>query len=196
MFKLAEQINPNLANYDLIVGDDTSGRLPALLYWRLANARRRDLGVQNASIRFMNGRYGRAMPADTFPPDSTDSSRALIVTEYVSSGSAALRIYNAVGAQRRKNQVDIAAVDTGRKSLFLESGSTFYFVENIGNYGASANLYGGNLSAKGVNKGSDSPHSYRSLDPLQPEAVQRARQDIEMIADEFYHLLPGVDAVF
>lgn len=95
MFEVAEQLNPSLASYDLVVGDDVSGRLPAILYWRLANARRLQNGLPRASIRFINGRWGRngdLLPDCAFRPEPADGSRSLIVTEHIQTGASVVYI--------------------------------------------------------------------------------------------------------
>lgn len=194
MFELAEKLNPDLESYDLIIGDDTSGRLPALLYWRLANARRQERGLEPASIRFINGRYtaDKPLPGELIPPEHTDGSRSLIVTEYVMTGGSVENIYHIVSQQRDRRRIDIAALGSEMSRVATARGSNFYTAEPpIGGMRIDNYLYGHSFNpVKGVGKEYGVLHSHR-LPPneFRPNQVHNARQDINLIADEFYPLL-------
>jgi hypothetical protein len=186
---LAEQLDAGLASYDLVVGEDTSGRLTSLLYWRMINKRRHEQGLGAAAIRFINGRFEGALP-NSLPKASAHNARTLIVTEYVCSGGSARRVYGLVGRDRIPGSIDIAAAGSMRSSLALETGSTFYYAPKLGDYEID-NFLSGNVVIKGVSKFYARPYSHRAERLLFKSAkIAMAREDIRLIADALYAMLP------
>lgn len=193
MYSVAEQLNPDLVSYDLIIGDDTSGRLPALLYRRLINDRRREQNLPGASTRFVNGRFYYEFPSGLLPPASTDTSRALIVTESVCSGDSIMRIYDRSSKQRDAARLDVATVGTWKSNISLEPGSRFIVGSSQDIEVLDSKLYDRSDEArarKGVTKIYGPLHSKRlAKGDFDMQRVGRARKDIALIADHFGALL-------
>jgi hypothetical protein len=192
MFDLAERLNPGMANYDLVVGDDTSGRLPAILYWRLINKRRNESGLPPAACRFMSGRYlGDSAPP--LPIESTPGSRALIITEWIQTSSSVKTIYDAVKKIRDGSRIDIGSLGRANdKALDLGHGSAVFAADNSPNDQIDHHLYGPAIRQHiGVHKSWGDLHSKR-LGPIAFSAMlsNKARADIQTIADTIYPLLP------
>jgi len=119
MFGLAERMNHYLGDYDLIVGDDPSGRLPALYVRELVNKRRAEQGLRPAAIRFVRGRSlarienAQALTSGDFiPGENMPDARTVLVTEQIQSGHTMAQIYETVSQKRRASKIDIASLNS------------------------------------------------------------------------------------
>jgi hypothetical protein len=126
MIGLAEQMGPTLGDYDFIVGDDASGRLPALFVRELVNMRRAELGLPQATMRFVRGRAlaveanAETFTSEEFLPDpSTPEARAVIVTEHMEGGGTVAQIYEKIAWTRDKGLVDIASINSDQTDFEL-----------------------------------------------------------------------------
>ena len=211
MLNRAKGLKPQISQYDLIVGDDTSGRLPARLYWRLANMRRQEQGMRPASLRFISGRNSGYLPEKgMLPIETSDAARALLVTEYICNGGNIRNIHKAVWAERVPGRIDIATLDQSYYSLGLErrfpKGTSLYcgtdprhpldqsyIMDDCAYY-----LYGDNYDRdkiKGVEKREGEPYAHRlPPDKFSGELVRQGREDIDLIAGQLYSLLPHPEA--
>lgn len=70
-----------------VVGEDTSGRIPALIMGKAINMVRRHQGLEPARRVFMSGRIDKTQTPEFSALPSED--RALFVTEYIYSGASA-----------------------------------------------------------------------------------------------------------
>lgn len=193
---------PLADRYDLIVGEDTSGRLPALVIRGVINARRQALGLPKARMRFISGRRRRFVPDGTFPEALSPSDRALVVTEFIASGTSVLRSYQAVASARAREQIDI--VTLGSREEGIEQTRSRIVDQSVlhapdQDFGIEAILYGqGAQREKGVEK--QHGHCFSVRQPIgayDSQAVRRARADINdiipLIARQTaeIHLPPG-----
>ncbi len=118
--RLVHEMREPLANsdYSVIIGDDTSGRIPALLLGKLINRHRAEHGMPPVPVRFVQG-SGREEDREhvatavedrlnRLSPDAR-SGRVLVVTEGISSGRAIAQI--GAGITARGMEFDVAALD-------------------------------------------------------------------------------------
>lgn len=83
--------------YDVVIGEDTSGRYPALVIGRAINIVRADAGLTPARRLFLSGRINN----DTHTPrwQLAPDDAALVVTEYVVIGESTKAMHEAITAQ-------------------------------------------------------------------------------------------------
>jgi hypothetical protein len=83
--------------YDVIIGEDTSGRYPALVMGATINHVRTARGLTPVQRLFVSGRINN----DYFLPrwQLNPGDKALVVTEYVHAGESTGRLYNLIMAQ-------------------------------------------------------------------------------------------------
>lgn len=222
IYELAKQLNPKLEQYDLIIGDDTSGRLLALLYGKLVNYRRQELGMEPAEIRFMDGKYRGEVPSSAFPKETDKNARTLIATELVNEGKNISNIYRAAtnskalqylennfgisGLKRDRSRVDIAALNArfpttpeGKHSYARLQDLNLYSVNSIyqPEFGEIEENFYGNKQLppiKGVEKNSGNMYARRlPKERSDSQKLTRSRKDINLLADELYSLLPSPD---
>ncbi|MCL6096147.1 MAG: hypothetical protein M1444_00475 [Patescibacteria group bacterium] len=76
----------NGKTYDLIVGDDTSGRIPTLILGKALNRIRENRGQKPVPIRFVSGDLVAVELAPVIGKLDNHPNRALLVTDYLSTG--------------------------------------------------------------------------------------------------------------
>lgn len=197
VFDLAQRLNPTLGQYDFVVGEDTSGRVPALLFRRLVNMRRAEMNLPNAKLGFLNGRYdGDPLPKGTYT-QATPGSRALIVSEFICSGGSVRRVYNLVRQDRDATTIDIASLGKLETPYALYGlPVTLYVAAQHGERSIDNILYSSfeprvKLITGVVKPPTDSPHTVRvAYQPEVRQATTRVRQDIRTVVEALYPLLP------
>jgi hypothetical protein len=105
---LSSQLTPHCHEYNTLLIDDTSGRLPGIVIRGVMNARRTEMGMSPIVTRFANGASTAALPDTFMPRPEQETERVLIFTEYVSTGEAVQNLYQAVRRYRHNQQADIA----------------------------------------------------------------------------------------
>jgi hypothetical protein len=115
LFALAEKIAPQALAYDLLVGEDTSGRLAAHVMRNLINQRRRAEGMEPVQTRFANARTKIADHLRCVPPP-VDSSRTLVVTEYAYRGNTVLGLCDDLKVARPGVPIDVGAVTSTERA--------------------------------------------------------------------------------
>ena len=133
MFGLMRVLVKYADSYDLVLGDDVSGRVPALLAWELINIARAEKGLEPASIRLASGKSNQRMPDWFIPQASSPNARTAIVTDNMGRGRSAHNLFKGVGEVRAPENTDIISVSTtiprtrkpewlGDDALFLLAG--------------------------------------------------------------------------
>lgn len=192
-WQLSEQIGPQIASYDLIVGDEISGILPAIFFWRLAHNHRRLNGQPDAQLAFMNGNYSQQAPEDTFPVRSRSAERALIVTDIIASGESLSVLSKAIQAYRSGVVVDAVAY-YNHDLLNRPVVTTLYLPTDPDVSLVFDRLYGeqmrGLLDRK--KEPSTSLHSYRLHQTPDADAkIKTIFQDTQLMADVMYAAQTG-----
>lgn len=193
LFALARQVHPNAHEYDLIIGEDTSGRLPALVLRGVINARRQALGLEKSAIRFICGTRVEPVPERVIPPQRSDASRALIVTECVDSGDSIVRVYKGLSQHWPASRIDIAAA--GGRYHAMHRCAQEALAAVVRRYSASGDgvdyLHGCRVhDQKGVHKVAGDCFSSRQYpEVFRPLTVRKARRDAALIAEMFARAL-------
>lgn len=183
--------------YDAIIGDDTSGRLPSLVLRSVINKKREDEKKKKIDIYFVAG--GRNMMEerekniDEFIGKKGESvKKALLVTEFISSGGSVARL-----AEILKNNgidYDIAAVSVESLLELNSEENTRELAKKVifGNEGAGG-LHAWDNNLSGLTKGGMfSPireaHASRS-EYADQESINKSREDAKIVAEELAKLL-------
>ena len=191
---LAEAIKPFLHNYNVIIGDDVSGRLPTLVIANLAGKRRRQMGLSNPSVFFINagasitlaGRPEITLPkiAGIISQHRSPNQNILIVTEFVGTGASLAALANEF---RRQGIIpDLCVLNSHNDPALIDSlkGYRIYCGSSKNNVGS---LFYKNTALTGVKSPFTSSIAARLL--LTPDGraqVIQAREDMKTIANEVW----------
>jgi len=125
--------------YDLIIGDDTSGRIPTLVLGKFLNYHYRASGRSPIPIRFVGGgRFSTDLRSGELEVIRTRMNyqpiRALLVTDYIDCGSTARDFGNYFKANDISYDVASIALRMNesvyRETKVLPNGVDFYFGES------------------------------------------------------------------
>src|SRR3989338_2822258 len=183
--RLVLELRERVLQYDTILSDDASGRLPSLLLRKIIN-RARDA---NIPIYFLAGGHGiprRAEQIEAFlKKKKGELGKVLLVTEYVFSGRSMTDLTDIL--KKIGIVFDVASVAVG--------GGTEYEGDIIyGNIGMSAEFFY-NRTESGVSKyeggdmvgDKDLAHPQRHIVDTKEERL--VREDLDIIAQELVKLL-------
>ena len=169
--------------FTTIVGEDTSGRIPALILAKAVNIVRERHGLPRARRLFVSGRISE----DRGPHFESlgDDDHALVVTEYICSGGSA---NNALHALNRAGFITPSAVTLDRSvhadnsvdADTLYMGNTMSYTNR-----ADLHLYGIDPMYKGVQKRSGDAHSTRAwLRRRDRKKLAKSRREFAHFAQE------------
>jgi hypothetical protein len=188
--RLGMSLGPHLTHYDTILGDDASGRVPALLVGRWARQKRQESGRKTPNLYFIHPVPGYSHHYTEFEAFLKKHKGAinhvLFVTEYIKSGAHAGNIVEILSEHNIKSDVaTVSLIDD--PSTYSLGEYLFYgdiseetghraFHRNAGVSGVYTNsmLTGATVCRRG---------------PAFFENVQRARQDAALVADSLYPLV-------
>jgi hypothetical protein len=189
LYSLAEKLQPHLTEYDRMIIDDTSGRVPGLIYRQLINEAREAAGLPKVNVIFVNGVSPELETAPS--PQPGLGGRTLIFTEYSQTAYSLEKLHNALKQHELEVAVDIAAVSINSHvtESFREKfpyAETRFFVGLIGS--GAGDLYV-RRPYRGVAKIPTELHARRAQRLKGSRAeVNRARQDVAHIARVFSKL--------
>lgn len=204
LFRLAQKVIEGRQEYDFIISDDASGRLPSLFLKKVLDGFRKRQGLPNISIRFIAaGRHEKEAIFKSIRDylEKNVHGRVLVVTEFIDTGRSMTRLAQILESAGLK--FDIASVTVGQErvldgvlsELRRKTDSPRIFSGGISSTGA---LFHGASSISGVGKGeapSPFPEKYASSKILQnerlkiQESVNQARKDIGFLAQETLKVL-------
>ncbi|QQS22388.1 hypothetical protein IPM09_02500 [Candidatus Saccharibacteria bacterium] len=168
--------------YTAIVGEDTSGRIPALIIGQAINIVRVMHDLPPARRLFVSGRIDELRVPDFTALSHED--KALIITEYVATGYS---ISNAIAALGRVGFQATSALFLDKRIGNKEIPCERVYIGNRTTYTgrSDSHLYLTSVSHKGVEKEWNAPHSSRVfLDDDEREELIRLRKDIAHFARE------------
>lgn len=113
-FDLASQLALRFADYDLVLGDDTSGRLAAIVMHRVASNIRLEENLPKPALRFAASAIAKHAhkPGFITSPASPDS-RVLIVSEGIASGGSVEGLGRIIAkGGRAMDHIDVACIGT------------------------------------------------------------------------------------
>lgn len=170
--------------YTTIVGEDTSGRIPALIIGKAINILRQRQGLPKARQVFMSGRISKVASPDFYA--QSDDDKALLITEYILTGGSAQNTLNSLEKMAGFKHRSVLAVD--RQNMV---GNDIHDVEqmylgDVATYTgrSDAHLYCMNAAYKGVHKERGEPHSQaKSLSHNERIALSAFREDCDHFAN-------------
>ncbi|MHB9019616.1 MAG: hypothetical protein ACYC3G_01925 [Minisyncoccota bacterium] len=211
-FSLVEKLKENIDKneYDMLIGDDASGRIPTLVLRGIINERKRrshpELRSSESGIktRFVaGGQIDNSKELDTAIQKlrSEAKKKVLVVTEFISSGKSINRFSEAL--QRYNIAFDIAAFISEPESLKIPDDSKFFYGDKFQDLEVNPLSFYDVPEISGVQKGSEKdfgPRSYttsfikdsvsdRSIinkDGLKDaqEKINIARKDVDLLVNK------------
>lgn len=197
LMKLVENLGSKLGDYEMILSDDASGRLPSLFLRKIINAIREKGKKESAKTFFVAGgrhpnerKEGTKSEIEHFIAGKKPKGRMLLVTEYIETGRSIERIMDVLDNQ--SIDYDVATVSVGR-----DPKEDPYYSEKLkkrliyGKVGMSGIKLFNKPAYSGVTKSTESlneeeeqkmsPHPHRS-NRAEPNLMRQAREDIEILA--------------
>lgn len=197
--KLVEDLKESIDNeeYDVLIGDDASGRIPTLLLWNIMKERMRekhpdwDQEKQREALQtyFMaGGAIGNSNYAelrDFFMKIKPKISKnALLITEYISSGLSISRI----GALLEELEIpfDIATLSSALSSAQPHSASGVFSRHKIfkGDATWPPAIYGDRNISGVTKRGAFTPQMAHAVPTGSSLHVAMAREDIKTLSDK------------
>ncbi len=188
--------NLEQGKYQLIIGEDASGRIPALIMKKCVDHIYHKAGKSVIPLRFVAG-FGRSQPSSTGEYDKMailkenlsefKDSTALVVTEHVSSGNSLHSMYNLlkeIGMEADFGSLGIQA----DKEYYPELDEKLY----TGKEKQPSPVIFGHYQMGGVSKQFDKPYAEKY--PKSEEEVVKARSDVENVSKKiitWYDSLPN-----
>lgn len=204
-YRLVKQLLPELrkGSYQMIIGDDASGRLPTLLFGRVARSIAEEAGKAAPTVHFFAGSrfYGTFHPAeDPRWKDKKDEMmrelrgldaqrKVLLVTDMVETGASLLPLAEVLDTLHI--QRDIAAISffdqekQGKEKIERLLKGRVYIGDKKG---ALPSVYE-KTDIAGVVKEAVNVHSDVVRKPEVNVAKSRAREDIVLLAQRIYDRL-------
>lgn len=219
MARLVYEMRGKVLDYDSIIGDDISGRLPTLIIGKLVNRKRRELGKNPVPVLFIAGGKSKNIWGEKqregvtgFLKDrkSDIGHKTLISTEYISSGKGVSWVLEALKDLGIDYDVSAVSINTEvERESSVEgelAGKVFY-----GGNSHEGAFFHASYSGVGVMKpeydwfsGIPSAHSKRGRQSQEYDKnsnwymrdreqlrgqIVDARKDVNVISEELYKIL-------
>ncbi|MCX6793262.1 MAG: hypothetical protein NTY12_04530 [Candidatus Falkowbacteria bacterium] len=204
--EIIKQMDLENTNYDAIIGDDASGRIPALIFNEIISKINKDKKIEKPKLLFIAGQFAGTSYNDADPnafrkilydtnkhisKNIKDKKRALIVTDTINTGNSLSAMTK--GLQGNKIEYDIASISfLGEYKQNLEE----KIKETEKKLGAkifsnlttvTPRIYR-HYSIAGVRKENASKYSAdimsKRADDFAPASVARARKDIHILSKQ------------
>ncbi len=193
--RLVIELRDKLPKYETVLSDDASGRLVSLLLRKIIDTKRKELDLPPVKTFFIAaGRHhnpdkDKAI-AEFIENKKEEFGKTLLVTEYIESGKGISHLIETL--ENKEIDFDLATV-----SIMKESNEYHQpFVKHLyyGVVGQEGMPFYGQKLFSGVIKSSkySSPHPevVSGLTPDKRKNIEKVREDINMLADEFVKLVP------
>lgn len=190
---LTDQLLNRFIDYDFVLVEDTSGRIPGLVIGKVAANTREELGLERPQVKFVGGSKLSdtiTLPTNFIPPQTVPSARALIVTEGVFTGKQASKLANLFAGNRASEFVDIAALGSYSEFADIPAGVSLYKGAREKEGGrAVADAFYYNRAIKGVTKHSVNRTPFATPDRSGSSAKRRVRHDASVVAAQLTELV-------
>jgi len=201
--RLVIKLEDKLPDYDAVLSDEASGRLPSLFLRKIINHAREKAGLDPARIYFLAGgrHHNRAKNEamkNFLAGKKGGIEKALMVTEFIRFGDGIMGLMES--ASEAGIDFDLAVVSSEESSGEYVRRFGKIFKKAV--YGRESSAVGlafyGQPFVNGVVKDGEnpSPHPEAAFSPSQYEKLNRsepklkqAREGIDFLAEEFYKLL-------
>jgi len=199
LMNLGLEIGDQASDFDTVLSDDASGRLPSLFFRSIIDVARKKEGKDPVQTFFIAGGFidsKRESEVNAFiERKKQELGRTLLVTEYVFSGGSVRQLMQML----RKNGIDfdVAVLSSLKDEKTLAKNAASSSRIHIGEMGDSAaGAFYGHDRASGVDKryeseGSAHPKRYDGADR---EEMTKARNDMKILAGEVTRLLTREDS--
>lgn len=199
--RLVVEIRERIPQYDTVISDEASGRLPALLLYKIINQKRAEEEKPAARIRFVSAGYFRKKAGDMGGPQANRatekffrknkdilSGRTLLVSEYIQSGKSILSLVKIL--ERTGANFDLAVVSCRKPEAYDRAIRKRLFYGQIGGVGAA---FYNRHNLTGVVKGRG-VHPERAPGPnfdvpVDPQVKKKVREEIDIVAGELAKLV-------
>ncbi|MFA6227863.1 MAG: phosphoribosyltransferase [Patescibacteria group bacterium] len=183
--RLVLELKDKLADYDAIVSDDSSGRLPSLLFRRIINRQKRKSGRKGIQTFFVSsGRhnYSEIISGlrEFFVKNQEQLGRVLLVTEYIDSGRSISRLIGIM--QEAGVNFDLAAVSLSGDAASYNDQQQLYQHLRYGGVN-NGGLYFFEHPGRGVKKNCDKVHPVKSF-VVSQKKINASRNNINYLADQ------------
>lgn len=195
-FCLAEQLTRRITEYDLVVGDDSKGRLPALVLGRVVANARQAVGLDKPTRRFAHGGNLHdnfdALRPDFIPEPKSNDDRTLIVTEGINQGFHVRGLFDAAAMKRNPGTIDVATVGLigfgKRRNVY---GADLYIGEREGD--STANVFIDRVSYQCIGVLTNRQAHARAYELHKRETLRSTRHSIYRFADMLTdHVIEGI----
>jgi len=200
---LITKLRDSILDYDTIISDDASGRIPALIIKKIIDRRRQELGLpESIPISFIaSGRFnnvsakleaGRVL-SSFFEQRGTALGRALVVTEFIATGGTIERLAKIMENQGVDFQIAAVSASYDEKhyaDACFENMICGKYSESSGAQFHSIQRYTGVRKIRTISDsgGIISAHPIKAED-YSPRDVRMARRDVKVLADALYPLV-------
>ncbi len=206
LYHLCEQLAGVADEYSAIVSDDASGRLVSLVVKQIMDNQRCKTNLSPLPIYFVAGGADNQVALEHFiDQHRKELQRPLFVTEFIASGLSIenlTKIFRSQGCKPDVASLSLSDLKSSyhRRRQFCQLGKLFYGTEDsyIGEslYDDKSLNYGGVTKKIGPRWSYHEAHPTRLTNTVQPtdqadiqKAVNKTRQDINLISAVFNHLL-------
>lgn len=192
--RLLIRTKENLSGYDSIVSDDTSGRLISLIFRNIIDRKRSKNEKEPIKAFFVGSLDDRKELFQDFLKKNKDNlGRTLLVTEFIKTGESIKPIAEAL----KEEKIDF---DLGAVSVAGVLGDTELYPPVIrdhlyfGGMNDSGSGFHGLQALSGVEKSMEDTFFPQALwksgdERYDQESINAAREDVKMVAEEFYKLV-------
>lgn len=180
----AMAVLPESERFDVVVGEDSSGRFPALAVGKAINLARLRNGQEPIARKFAAGKVSTDQNLG-FRAQS-EGQKALVVTEMIKSGDSVSNLLDALG-RAGFQAVSLLTVDRiPGKPVIITTPEKYYMGETNSYTSYSDNIFYQKCpSINGVDKVDGEPHSRAiRLDHFQREKLEQNRKELDHFAKE------------
>lgn len=175
---VVEQILSNGNEYDLILGDDTSGRIPTLIVGKVLNVINKTKGKRSMPIRFASGNHVHDELPEILKRLPDKPKRVLIVTDHMYSGFTMSQFGFIL--ETRQLPYDIACshsssdANTYKKNGFIANDTVIFF----GEFGSSSPMIYDQIHLTGLHRQNQKDLRV-NRDPQVRESMVKARAVVQ-----------------
>jgi len=183
--RLVLELKDKLTDYDVIVSDDASGRLPSLFFRKIINRQKKKNGQKGIKIFFAAGGKHKSEEimdglGEFFVKNREQLGRVLLVTEHIDSGRSVSRLIDIL--QEAGVNFDLAAVSLSDDADSYNDQQQLYQHLRYGGVN-NGGLYFYNHHGRGITKVYDKIHPVKTSYTPQKK-INDSRNNIDYLADQ------------
>jgi hypothetical protein len=191
------QLGPLIHEYDTIIGDDVSGRLPTLVIADLARKKRSQMELPSPQVFFINAgsnvkdfdKSPKTLPLirDLIKKHASHNRKILIVTEYVATGDSISILADEFRKQNLKP--DLCILDSSYDPIIINSLADYKIFLGVVKGGCGGQFHN-NPSLTGLHSVDYSPTAAKYLSRyLTKDDIVEARRDMKLLANYLWQTI-------